>query len=251
MTTQRLSLWAFILAIIAIIITGLAVYRVALNNQALADIRAAGAISTQAPGSGQVTPTNEPAHATDVANVARDPSIVPPPITRSEPTTVDITLTVKEVTAEIADGVTYDFWTYDGTVPGPLLRVMEGDTVNLTLVNPAENKLPHNIDLHAVNGPGGGAAVTNVAPGESKTLTFKPLHTGAFIYHCAYPPPMHHIAQGMYGGILVEPSGGLPPVDREFYVVQGDWYPVGALGSQGHQAFDGNKALAEHPEYIT
>jgi nitrite reductase (NO-forming) len=92
-------------------------------------------------------------------------------------------LTVREVTAEIADGVTYDFWTYDGTVPGPLLRVMEGDTVNLTLVNPAENKIAHNIDLHAVNGPGGGAAVTNVLPGESKTITFKALHVGAFIYH--------------------------------------------------------------------
>ena len=255
MNTQRLSLWAFILAIIAIIITGLGLYRLALNNQALADVRASGAMtpSAQEQAASQVQPTAtlEAAHATGQANVARDPSILPPPITRTEPTTVEFTLTVKEVTAEIAEGVTYDFWTFDGTVPGPLLRVMEGDTVSLTLVNPAENKVSHNIDLHAVNGPGGGAAVTNVAPGESKTITFKALNTGAFIYHCAYPPPMHHIAQGMYGGILVEPSGGLPKVDREFYVVQGDWYPSGTLGTQGHQLFDGKKALAEHPEYIT
>lgn len=193
----------------------------------------------------------EPAHPTTAPNVARDPSIVPPPITRTEPTTVRFTLTTKEVTAEIADGVTYDFWTFDGTVPGPLLRAMVGDTIELTLVNPPESKVGHNIDLHAVNGPGGGSDVTNVAPGESKTFTFKALNPGVFIYHCAFPPPMHHIAQGMYGGILIEPVGGLPQVDREFYVVQGDWYTMGALGAQGHQMFSGDKALAEQPEYIT
>lgn len=193
----------------------------------------------------------EPAHPTTVPNVARDASIVPPPITRTETTTVSFTLTTREVTAELADGTTYDFWTFDGTVPGPLLRAMVGDTVEITLVNPPESKISHNIDLHAVNGPGGGSAVTNVAPGESKTFTFKALNPGVFIYHCAFPPPMHHIAQGMYGGILIEPQGGLPKVDREFYVVQGDWYTTGALGAQGHQMFSGDKAFAEQPEYIT
>jgi nitrite reductase (NO-forming) len=176
---------------------------------------------------------------------------VPPPLTRTEPTTVSVTLTIKELTAEIADGTTYDFWTFDGTVPGPLLRAMVGDTVELTLVNPPENKVSHNIDLHAVNGPGGGAAVTNVAPGETKTFTFQALNPGVYIYHCAFPPPMHHIAQGMYGGILIEPQGGLPPVDREFYAVQGEWYTTGALGAQGHQLFSNDKAMAEQPEYFT
>jgi nitrite reductase (NO-forming) len=180
-----------------------------------------------------------------------DPSILPPPIARTEPTTVKLTLTTHELTAELADGATYDFWTFDGTVPGPLLRAMVGDTVELTLVNPPESKFSHNIDLHAVNGPGGGAAVTNVAPGETKTFTFTALNPGAFIYHCAFPPPMYHVAQGMYGGILIEPSGGLPPVDREFYVVQGDWYTTGALGAKGHQQFSNDKAMAEQPEYFT
>lgn len=193
----------------------------------------------------------EPAHPTNVPNVARDPSIVPPPITRTEPTTVAITLTAKELTAELAGGVTYDFWTFEGTVPGPLLRAMVGDSIEFTLVNPPENKVSHNIDLHAVNGPGGGAAVTNVAPGETKTFTFTALNPGVYIYHCAFPPPMHHIAQGMYGGILIEPQGGLPPVDREFYVVQGEWYTTGALGAQGHQVFSQDKAMAEQPEYFT
>lgn len=192
-----------------------------------------------------------PAKPLDQPNVARDPSIVPAPIQRTEPTTVKINLTVKEVNAELAPGATYSFWTFDGTVPGPMLRVMEGDTVEITLTNPATNANPHNIDLHAVNGPGGGAAVTNVAPGETKTFTFKALNPGAYVYHCAYAPPYHHIAQGMYGGIVVEPRGGLPKVDREFYVMQGEWYTTGKIGDKGHQEFSEEKAMAEQPEYFT
>jgi len=192
-----------------------------------------------------------PAKTVDVPNVARDPADVPPPITRTEPARVEYTLTAKEVTAEIADGTTYTFWTFDGTVPGPMLRVMEGDTVQITLVNPPENKASHNIDLHAVTGPGGGAAVTNVAPGDSKTFTFKALNPGLYAYHCAFAPAYHHIAQGMYGAILVEPKGGLPKVDKEFYVMQGEWYTTGAFGDKGHQEFSGAKALAEQPEYFT
>jgi nitrite reductase (NO-forming) len=193
----------------------------------------------------------EPARPLDVPNVVRDPSDVPPPITRTQPTTVKITLTIKELVSELTDGTTYTFWTFDGTVPGPMLRVMQGDTVELTLVNPATNLSAHNIDLHAVNGPGGGAAVTNVQPGESKTFTFTPLNAGVFVYHCAFPPPWHHIAQGMYGAILVEPPGGLPPVDREFYVVQGEWYTSEPFGTAGHMEFDEAKAYAEAPEYYT
>lgn len=193
----------------------------------------------------------KPAAALDQPNVARDPAIVPPPITRAEPTTVEINLTVKEVNAELADGATYGFWTFDGTVPGPLLRVMEGDTIKLTLSNPASSSTAHNIDLHAVNGPGGGAAVTNVAPGETKTFTFQALNTGVYVYHCAFAPPYHHIAQGMYGGIVVEPKGGLPKVDREFYVMQGEWYTTGKFGDQGNQEFSSAKAEAEQAEYFT
>ncbi|MCL4805014.1 MAG: nitrite reductase, copper-containing [Anaerolineae bacterium] len=191
------------------------------------------------------------AHTTHVPNVAYNPANVPPPINRTEPETVKVTLTTREVTAELADGTTYDYWTFDATVPGPMIRVMEGDTVELTIVNPPESKNGHNIDLHAVNGPGGGAEVTNVMPGESKTFTFTALNPGIYVYHCAYPPPQHHIAQGMYGAILVEPVGGLPPVDREFYVMQGDWYTFGRFGDQGHQGFSSEKALAEQPEYFT
>lgn len=201
------------------------------------------------PAQSEATP--QPARPLDAPNVVRDPADLPAPITRTTPTTVRITLTTQELTAELADGTTYEFWTFDGTVPGPMLRVMEGDTVELTLVNPEDSKVGHNIDLHAVNGPGGGAAVTNVLPGESKTFSFKALNPGLYIYHCAYPPPWHHVAQGMYGGILVEPVGGLPRVDREFYVVQGEWYTDFPFGTAGHLSFDNAKANAELPEYYS
>lgn len=193
----------------------------------------------------------EPAAALTQPNVALDPTQLPPPINRTEPTTVKVNLTVQEVNAEMADGAAYGFWTFDGTVPGPMIRVMEGDTVELTLSNPDTNTVAHNIDLHAVNGPGGGAAVTTVAPGETKTLTFQALNPGAYVYHCAFAPAPQHIGQGMYGAVVVEPKGGLPPVDREFYVMQGEWYTTGKLGDKGQQEFSLDKAMAEQPEYYT
>ena len=192
-----------------------------------------------------------PAMETDVPNVVLDPAMVPAPITRTAPITVSLALTIEEVISELADGTTYSFWTFNNTVPGPMLRVMEGDTVVLSLANPTGNVVFHNIDLHAVNGPGGGANVTAVPPGETVELTFKALQAGAYIYHCAFSPPWHHIAQGMYGGIVVEPVGGLPPVDKEFFVVQGEWYTTGKFGSKGHQDFNTDKASAEMAEYVT
>jgi nitrite reductase (NO-forming) len=193
----------------------------------------------------------DPALPVDIPNVVRNPADVPAPITRTEPTTVQIELTIAEVISELDDGTTYSFWTFNETVPGPMIRVMVGDTVELTLHNPTDSLVFHNIDLHAVNGPGGGATVTDVAPGESKTLVFTALNEGAFVYHCAFAPPWHHIAQGMYGAIIVEPVGGLPEVDREFYVMQGEWYTSGLFGDKGHQAFNGVKAASELPEYFT
>jgi nitrite reductase (NO-forming) len=251
MSAKQLSVLALVLAILAAAVAVLVYRRVPASLSAPSpEPTAAAAAPSAAERRIGVAPL-DPAKPLGVANVARDPADVPAPITRTESITVPITLTVKEVTAELAGGATYDFWTFDGTVPGPMLRVMEGDTVELTLVNPADSTVGHNIDLHAVNGPGGGANVTNVAPGETKTFTFKALNSGAYIYHCAFPPPMHHIAQGMYGGIVVEPPGGLPPVDREFYVGQGEWYTRGASGDAGHQTFAPEKALAEQPEYFT
>lgn len=185
-----------------------------------------------------------------VENIAADPNNVPQATNRHEPTTVEITLTAKEVVAEMADGISFNYWTFDGQVPGPMLRVRVGDTVRLTLKNDPNNLHQHNIDLHAVTGPGGGSSVTTVAPGEEKTLTFKALNPGLFVYHCAYPNMANHMAHGMYGLILVEPEEGLPPVDREFYVMQGEFYSKSGLGHRGLQIFDAEAMLNGTPTYI-
>jgi nitrite reductase (NO-forming) len=173
-----------------------------------------------------------------------------PQITRSEPAYVRYDLTTQKVTALMADGVAYDYWTFNGTVPGPMLRVREGDTVEIDLHNPADAGVTHSIDLHAVSGPGGGASVMQVQPGEDGSFRFEALTPGVFVYHCATPMVAQHIASGMYGLIVVEPKTGLPAVDREFYLMQGDFYLQGQRGDQGLRAFDLTKMLDERPDYV-
>ncbi|NIQ00966.1 MAG: nitrite reductase, copper-containing [Nitrospinaceae bacterium] len=173
---------------------------------------------------------------------------VPPPVMRSEPKTVVLHFEAREYVDEITEDVKYHYWSFGGTVPGPMARVKVGDTVEFHLSNPASNSQDHNIDIHAVNGPGGGAAVSGVAPGESKVFTFKALSPGLFIYHCAAGAIVDHISNGMYGLILVEPEGGLPKVDREFYVMESEFFAADPV--DGVAAFDINRGLAEHATYV-
>lgn len=175
---------------------------------------------------------------------------VPPPITRDTPARLVINLEVKEVQKAIADGVDYVQWTFGGDVPGRFIRVRQGDSVEFHLNNHPDNKMPHNIDLHAVTGPGGGAASSFTAPGHSSQFSFKALNPGLYVYHCATAPVGMHIANGMYGLILVEPPGGLPRVDREYYVMQGDFYTVGKYREKGLQPFDMQKAIEENATYV-
>jgi nitrite reductase (NO-forming) len=182
--------------------------------------------------------------------VLTDPPLVPPPITRKHATKVIVELEVIEKEMEIMDGVKYMFWTFGGTVPGKFIRVREGDLVEFHLKNHPSSKLPHNIDLHAVTGQGGGASSTFTAPGHETVFSFTALNKGLFIYHCATAPVGMHIANGMYGLILVEPKEGLPKVDKEFYICQGDFYTKGAYGESGTQPFDMSKALTETPDYV-
>lgn len=175
---------------------------------------------------------------------------VPPPITRKHPTKVIVNLEVREVTKRLADGVEYVFWTFGGDVPGSFIRIREGDQVEFHLNNHQDSKMPHNIDLHAVTGPGGGAASSFTAPGHSSQFSFKALNPGLYVYHCATAPVGLHVGNGMYGLILVEPKEGLPPVDREYYIMQGDFYTVGRYGEEGLQVFDMNKAIDEKPTYV-
>ena len=178
------------------------------------------------------------------------PPQVPPPITRRNPATVVVRLESYEKRGHLADGVEYEFWTFGNSVPGPLIRVREGDTVEIHLKNDATSKFLHSIDLHAVTGPGGGAKLTQAAPGQEKAFVWKALNPGLYVYHCATPMISHHIANGMYGMILVEPKGGFPRVDKEFYVMQGEFYTEGKLGEQGFQTLSFDKMFREQPEYV-
>ncbi|MBH0093301.1 copper-containing nitrite reductase [Pseudoalteromonas sp. SCQQ13] len=178
------------------------------------------------------------------------PPMVPPAINRDHSAKVVINLETREQVGRIADGVEYVFWSFGETVPGSFIRVREGDEIEFNLSNHPSSKMPHNIDLHAVTGPGGGAESSFTAPGHTSTFNFKALNPGLYIYHCATAPVGMHIANGMYGLILVEPKEGLAPVDREYYLVQGDFYTKGEFGEAGLQPFDMAKAIDEDADYV-
>ena len=175
---------------------------------------------------------------------------VPPAIDRDHPARVRVKMETVEKTMKMDDGVEYHYWTFNGDVPGRMIRVREGDTVEVEFSNNPSSTVPHNVDFHAATGPGGGAEASFTAPGRTSTFSFKALQPGLYIYHCAVAPVGMHIANGMYGLILVEPKEGLPKVDKEFYIVQGDFYTKGKKGAQGLQPFDMDKAVAEQPEYV-
>ena len=186
----------------------------------------------------------------DMADIAENPTNIHPPLTRREPATVRVDLETKEIEAHLDDKAMFRFWTFNGTVPGPFVRVRVGDQVEVHLKNPEDSWMMHNVDFHACTGPGGGAGATTAAPGEERSFTFKALNPGLYVYHCAVPPVALHIANGMYGLILVEPEDGLPPVDREFYVMQGEIYTEEPFGSSGLLTESYDKLLNERPEYF-
>jgi nitrite reductase (NO-forming) len=196
-----------------------------------------------------VSPPAGPAAAV-VADIVRDPTDLPGPIGERGPETVRIELESVELAGQLADGTTFTYWTFNGQVPGPFYRVRVGDTVEVVFKNAADSAFIHSVDFHAVTGPGGGAAVTQTPPGGETSFTFKALNPGLYVYHCATPMVAHHIANGMYGLILVEPEGGLPPVDREFYVMQGELYTAQSFGTTGHLHDSVDKLLNETPEYF-
>ena len=187
-----------------------------------------------------------------VADIGADPNAVPTEAKKPDADgIVRISLTAKEVISEIAPGIYNNYWTFNGQVPGPMLRIREGDTVEISLTNDPTSLHDHNIDLHAVTGPGGGATLTHVMPGETKIFQFKALNPGLYIYHCAMPNVSTHNSHGQYGLILVEPKEGLPKVDKEFYIVQGELYTMGQLGKKGLVVFDTNALLDGRPNYVT
>lgn len=204
--------------------------------------RAAGMVGTLQVG--------EPSATAAGTSIIKNPSDLPGPIGDRGPQLVQVELVGKEVEGQLADGTTYPYFTFNGTVPGPFIRARVGDTIEITMSNEMDSAFTHSVDLHAVNGPGGGAVYTQVMPGETKVVTFQALNPGIYVYHCATPSVAHHIAGGMYGLILIEPEGGLPPVDREFYVMQSEIYTEEDFGAKGLLTFSIDKMLDETPEYI-
>ena len=190
------------------------------------------------------------AAAAAVADISREATDLPGPLARRGPETVKLNLETVEVTGRLADGTSYHYWTFNRKIPGPFVRVRVGDVVEVNMTNRADSAMPHNVDFHAVTGPGGGGVATMASPGETKGFTFKALQPGLYVYHCAAPMAAQHIANGMYGMILVEPEGGLKPVDREFYVMQGEIYTEQAFGTEGLATESIDKLLAEQPEYF-
>lgn len=217
---------------------------------------------------GMVMVENKPCSNCDTDEIGRNADDLPAPINRQESQLVSVDLYTEELIAEMMPEVTYKYWTYNGKIPGPFIRARAGDQVEVHLSHGkpgAEHKghneqtsaehaagghSAHSIDLHAVVGPGGGAPLMQVEQGEEKAFRFKATRPGIYVYHCASPHVPSHIANGMYGLILVEPQEGLAKVDREFYVMQGEYYTDGKFGDKGFQKFNKEKLLAEHPEYF-
>ena len=196
-----------------------------------------------------VTP-RAPVQGVVEAVISREATDLPPPVGARPPQTVRVDLITVELEGRLAEGTTFGYWTFNGKVPGPFLRVRVGDTVEVHLKNAADSAMIHSVDFHAATGPGGAAAATQTNPGHEKTAKFKALVPGLYVYHCATPMVAHHIANGMYGLILVEPEGGLPPVDHELYVMQGEIYTESPFGQRGSQEFSVEKLLNERPEYF-
>jgi nitrite reductase (NO-forming) len=190
------------------------------------------------------------APAAQAADIVRDPTDLPLPITRRTSATMRVDLETVEREGQLADGTTFKYWTFNGKVPGPMIRVRIGDTVEVHLKNAPGNDMMHNVDFHAVAGMHGGGHATEAAPGEEKGFTFKATKAGLYVYHCATPMVAQHISSGMYGMILVEPEEGLDKVDHEFYVMQGEIYTEEAFGTKGEATFSPDKLMNERPEYF-
>jgi nitrite reductase (NO-forming) len=188
--------------------------------------------------------------ASTAADVTRDPADLPPPIGSRQPQVVRVDMETVELKGQLDENTTYTYWTFNGKVPGPFVRVRVGDTVEVHLKNREDSLMIHSVDFHGPTGPGGGAAFTQTDPGAETVVTFKALVPGIYVYHCATPSVPNHITNGMYGLLLVEPEGGLPQVDREFYVMQGEIYTVEPFGTPGDQEMDYEKLVGEKPEYF-
>ncbi len=175
---------------------------------------------------------------------------VPPPITRREPAILEVDLNATHKVMPMTPMASYGFWTFNSHVPGPFIRARTGDWLEVHISNTDTNGMPHNVDFHAATGPGGGAPLLTVAPGEKHVAWLRMREAGLFMYHCAVPPMIDHIANGMYGLILVEPTNGLPRVQREFYLMQSEFYTSNSPPTATMLYYSHQHALDEDPAFV-
>lgn len=175
---------------------------------------------------------------------------VPPKIERSSQARLVVNWTASEFTRTLdpANGVRYAAWGFEGSIPGPILRARVGDLIEVHLTNDPKAIHPHNIDFHFATGPGGGAPALSVSPGKTASVEVRALSPGIFMYHCATPDIPTHIANGMYGYVIIEPEAGLPAVDKELYVVQSEFYT--AKHGKAAATLDVAKLDLEEPDYV-
>jgi nitrite reductase (NO-forming) len=162
----------------------------------------------------------------------------------SQATTKQLVLEASDATVEIGAGVPYNAWTFGGTVPGPVVHLRQGDTVEFTLKN--SGRTGHSIDFHAAETPWN-LNYKTILPGESLSFTWQASYPGVFMYHCGTAPVLHHIANGMYGAVVVDPETPLRPA-REYVLVQSEFY----ASSTGGATWNGDmvKMKAARPDLL-
>ena len=187
-----------------------------------------------------------PDNAAELAEAHEPYDATLPPVPAGD--VVKVEMTLKDMTVEVAPGVKYTTWAFDGHgAPGPVINVREGQTVEMTLTN--GGAIPHSIDFHAARiAPN--VAFRDVAPGESIEFSFVASDPGVFMYHCGTKPVLAHIANGMYGAIVVQPKEGLPAVDNEYVLVGSEWYLNGD-GIAEPASLDMAKARARMADWVT
>jgi nitrite reductase (NO-forming) len=204
--------------------------------------------SAQPPQTPSTTPAADVSHGEAAIGSADTAPVDPNAPPRTEVTLRRVRIEVRHATITIAPGVTYEAWTFDGRVPGPALRATAGDTIDFVLIN--RSPMPHSMDFHAAEiAPN--RAYVNVAPGDSLQYRFVARVPGAFLYHCGTAPVAMHIANGMYGAIIVDPRRPRTPA-REFVLVQSEFYTRGGGGTDTSLlALDWQKLLGLSPDHVT
>jgi nitrite reductase (NO-forming) len=176
---------------------------------------------------------------------------------RSGPMTHEVHFDIQEVLTEVVKGTSLELWTFGGRIPGPMIRVRVGDYIDFHLHNPRTNRFSHNVDFHAVTGPGGGSDRLDTLPGSESRIKARLTMPGVYIYHCAFPDIPSHLSHGMYGLVVVEPEKGLPRVDHEYYLMQSEFYTEKGGGlafpnltGKGLLAFSGEYGNLEQPTFV-